>query len=239
MTSFLWKRSLGLSTTELPWILDFGQGTPAYIIPQTQPRLIHLREIQLPTTPFPIRKLMSRAGKSWPKAKIRILKPSTETPAPTHPPHLYPRPEYYFLSVLPSSAFLGKEKSSPGGRQAGGRAGMLIHQLPAALVTRGLGPEQPRLGVPAQPMGAAAKLPWQSHTRPCCSPVLSQHRAAPMLAPALLLSLPARHVLGLCLIQPGSRQGYGARAPSPGLSKVKKVAPLGQRPESGQGPSQS
>lgn len=57
---------------------------------------------------------------------------------------------------------------------------MLIHQLPAALVTRGLGPEQPWLGVPAQPMGAAAELLWQSHTRPGCNPVPIRHRAAPV-----------------------------------------------------------
>lgn len=123
---------------------------------------------------------------------------------------------------------------------AGGWAGSHANPLaPGGSGYRGLGPGQPWLGVPAQPIGAAAELLCQSHTRLCCSPTLSHHRTAPASAAAPPGSLPARHVLGLCLIQPGSRQGCSARAPGPGFPKARKVALPGQRPESGQRPSRA
>lgn len=151
-------------------------------------------------------------------------------PLPRAPVHLPGSPAWLCL--------FRKGKEQPQWR-AGGRAG--VHANPPAPGSsgyRGLGPGQPWLGVPAQPMGAAAERLCQSHTRLCFGPVPSQHRAVPAPAPAPLEILLARHVLGLCLIQPGGRQGCGARAPGPGLPKVRKVALPGQRPEPGQRPRQ-
>lgn len=112
---------------------------------------------------------------------------------------------------------------------------MLIQQLPAALVTVVWGPGSPGWECQPSQWALPTDLPYQSHTRPCCSPVAIQHRAAPALAPDPPMSLPARHVLGLCLTQPGNRQGCGARAPGPGLPRVRKVAPRGRGQNQGRG----
>lgn len=116
---------------------------------------------------------------------------------------------------------------------------MLIHQRLAALVTAVWGPGSQagsaspadgcgRLGSPARAIQGLAS-PWPS-------PEPTQGSPAP--APAPPVSLPALHVLGLCLIQPGSGEGCGARAPGSGRPEVRQVALPGQRPESGQGLNQ-
>lgn len=86
---------------------------------------------------------MSRARKNLsPRLGLRFPNPQwRHLYHPSHPSS--PRSEFTCPALLPGSAFLGKEKSSLGGKQAGGQAAMLIHQLPAALVTVVWGPGSP------------------------------------------------------------------------------------------------
>lgn len=73
----------------------------------------------MPIALFLMAKWMSRAGKSLARGQgydsYTLHGATCTTPR-------YPRPKRCYPALLPSSAFLGKEKSSPGGRQAGRRA---------------------------------------------------------------------------------------------------------------------
>lgn len=130
--NYLRKESLGLYATVQPPEPGLGLGTPLYGSPNP---------ILAPSTnaPFSAEKTDAQSREELgPKPGLGF--PSLTQSHLHHPP--LPRLECHFPSFLLSSAFLGKEKSSPGGRLAGRWEGTLIHQLPAALVTSGLGPRQ-------------------------------------------------------------------------------------------------
>ena len=125
--------------------LGWGWGVPSRHIPQSRHSFSQLRETQLPTSPFCRRERDVRSREELgPQPGLGFLcPPSAGPPAPLRPWLLFPEPQFTCPVLLPGSAFLGKEKSSPSGGQAGGQASMLIHQLPAALVTVVWGPGSP------------------------------------------------------------------------------------------------
>lgn len=136
-----WLASYGkricLFATEQPRNLGWAWGTPANLFPGPIKASATLGRPSCQAPPFIDEKMdvQSREGLG-PRPGLGFLSPQHTPPAhlPT-PSSAHPKPKFTCLAILPSSAFLGKEKSSPGGRQASGQAAILIHQLPAALVT--------------------------------------------------------------------------------------------------------